>query len=731
LLVTHVAGFATRKKCSQRKLGAYRLVLPCGEMWLQFEAVRRVLLHSRSMRHVLLILIIAALYIVAGRLGLLLAHSQKNATLIWAPTGLSLAALILFGRKVWPGVFLGAVVANAMVGTSPFPLVAIAIGNTLEAVVGATLLATHFDPAFARLKDVIGFFVRGALLTTTISATIGVGALYLAGMIAGGGFSTVWLTWWLGDAGGAIVVAPLLLVGIRGRPRWRAIARRATSWGALALLVALLTMAFGATLVELPHALLPALLVFPVLVWAGLQLGPRGAIVGSFLASLVAIVGTARGLGPFGAVEAREGTFLVWAYVSTLGAVAMILAAAVAEREDTELSRQRAEQDRAQLSAQAQHAQRLESLGSLAGGVAHDFNNLLVAIRGNAELLGLDRQFDREQRRAMLAEIDAASAHAANLCQQLLTYAGHHRLDKQRLDLRTIIEEMMPLLRTSIPRTVELQLVGGDAQAIEGDRTQLGQILMNLVINAAESVGNAGGWVRVSVCTRDVARSYLKETFLHSEAPAGRYTVLEVSDNGSGMTPETMARIFDPFFTTKQRAGRGLGMAMVLGIVSAHKGAVKVQSHPGERTTFEVLIPVAAALEPAVEREEQFAPKPRSGGTVLLADDEERVRRTTRLLLESAGFVVIEARDGAEAVELFAIKGAGIDLLVFDVSMPGLSGTDALAKIHERHPEQPAVLMSGYDEGRVDPASGIVFVQKPFKLQALLDAIASAMQHRG
>jgi signal transduction histidine kinase/CheY-like chemotaxis protein len=683
-----------------------------------------------SLRYLFVTLCIAGLYMVAGRLGLSLAHLHKNATLIWAPTGLSLAALVLFGRSVWPGVFLGAAITNAMVGTSPLALVAIAVGNTLEAVVGATLLmrVAHFDPAFARLRDVTDFLVYGAVLSTTISATIGVGALYLVDAIIAGDFGTVWLVWWLGDAGGAVVVTPLLLVGLRGRPPWRAIARRLATWVALALLVVLMSTTFGAGVLGPMQRLLPALLMFPVLVCAGLQLGPRGAIVGSFLVGVVAVVATARGFGPFAAVPDQERMFLVWAYVSTIGAVAMILAAAVAEREDADLSRQRGEQERAQLSAQVQHVQRLEGLGLLAGGVAHDFNNLLVAIRGNAELLKLDTKIEGARRRTMLDEIDAASIQAANLCRQLLAYAGHNHIDKQRVELRTIIEEMAPLLRSSMSRVVELQLVGGDARVIEGDRTQLGQVIMNLVINAAESIGDASGWVRVSLGCRELEQSYLRGTFLHSDAPAGRYAVLEVSDSGRGMTPETMARIFDPFFTTKNQSGRGLGMAMVLGIVRAHKGAIKVRSTPGQGTVFEVLFPIAPELAVAARTDDPHVRSERLSCTVLLADDEDRVRRTTRLLLQSAGITVLEARDGVEAVELFVAKCDDIDLLVLDVSMPRLSGPDALAKIHELRSEVPAVLMSGYDQGRVDPASKIAFVQKPFKLATLLAAITGAMQ---
>ncbi len=682
-------------------------------------------------RDFVVVLAIAALYVVTGRLGLLLAHFQENATLIWAPTGISIAALVLFGKRVWPGVFIGAAITNGIIGTSPVALVCIAAGNTLEAVVGATLLirVAGFDPGFARLRDVIGFLLFGAVLATTVSATIGVGALVVTAAVEASSFGMVWLIWWLGDAGGAIVVAPLLLVGARGRPPWAAMMRRAETWAALALLVALAILAFGDSLPGSTESLLPALLVFPVLVWVGLRLGPRGATVASFLVGVIAVLGTARGLGPFGHADASGSLFLVWAYVSTIGAVALVLAAAVAERENADLARQRGEQERAGLAAQIQHAQRLESLGMLAGGVAHDFNNLLVPIRGNAELLKLDG-IDDAQRGAMLDAIELAADQAAKLCRQLLSYAGHNRLDKQRSSLASIVEEMLPLLRSSTPRMIELSLVEDAQPTIEGDRGQLGQVLMNLVINATESIGDVEGRICVTVGEREVDQAYLAQTFLYSDAPAGRYAVLEVSDTGCGMTPDTMERIFDPFFSTK-KTGRGLGMASVLGIVVAHEGAIKARSRPGAGTTFEILLPVAPELEEVGAFGEPKPERQRFGVTVLVADDEDEVRSVTRRILEGAGYEVLEAHDGVEAIELFLDHRDRVALVVFDVSMPRLSGVEALAKIQELSPGTPGILISGYDEGRVDSTSGTLFLQKPFRRHALLDCVAQSLPARG
>ena len=673
------------------------------------------------------VLVVAAIYFVSGRLGLEFANTQANATLIWPPTGLALAATVRFGWRVWPGIFVGAALTNASIGTSMVASLGIAAGNTLEAVVGATLLVhvARFDPAFARLRDVIAFLVYGSLISTLVSATIGVGVLVATGAVPAAEFTAIWLIWWLGDAGGAIIVAPLILVGLSGRSRWSALVREPEAWFALALLIAVAAVGFGGGVATTPEALLPALLVFPVLVWVGLRLGPLGATVGSFAVGTIAVLGTASGVGPFVA-SGSHSLFLVWAYLSSVGAVAMILAAAVAERELAEAERRRGETERASLAVQMQHTQRLESLGLLAGGIAHDFNNLLVPIRGNAELLKLELDIGLREREAMLDAIELASVQAAGLCRQLLTYAGHHRIDRQRVDLATLIDELAPLLRTSTPRLIELDIDSGALPMVEGDPGQIGQVLMNLVINATEAIGARPGRVRVRRSVRELDADYLAHTFLHSDAPAGRYVAFEVVDDGAGMTPEVLERIFDPFFSTK-RTGRGLGMASVLGIVLAHAGAIKVTSEPGRGTTFTILLPVAVPVAAAPDPV-PVAPSPaHRAATVLVAEDEEPVLKVTRRLLEAAGYTVVVAADGLEAVARFSEAPERIDALLFDVNMPRLGGPEALAQIQALRPGIPAVLVSGYDEGRVEASRGCVFLQKPYRRDALLRTLAEVL----
>lgn len=289
-----------------------------------------------QLRYVMAVGLLAALYVVAGRLGLLLAYHHDNVTLIWPPTGLSLVALILFGRRFWPGVFVGALLVNFST-SDPVALVGIALGNTLEAWVGALLLVRYADfrPTLERVKDVAAFLVIGALGCTLISATFGVASLWLAGSLEAARISLVWLVWWLGDVGGAICIAPLLLMLRNGDPPWRDLFRRPGYWVVLVLALVLSLLSFGGPIAE-SWVGLSVFLPFPLLVWAGSREGSRGAVTVSALVLLVSVVATAQEVGPFSAGDTHENLMSLWAYGIIMGTTALMLSAATAQHESAE-----------------------------------------------------------------------------------------------------------------------------------------------------------------------------------------------------------------------------------------------------------------------------------------------------------------------------------------------------------------------------------------------------------
>ncbi len=529
---------------------------------------------------------IAAAYLTTGRLGLALAWYQENTTLMWPPTGIALAALVLLGPRYWPGVALGAALVPATLGSTPLVVALVASGNTLEAVVGAALLrAVGFQPALERMRDVLWFF--GAVTASaTISATLGATSLWLQQGLSLSAYSQVWVTWWFGNVGGAAVMGPLLLVGVGDAGPWRALLRRTEAWVVLALLLTTLGLAFGDQLT--PVSTGAALFAYPWLVWAGLRLGPRGAVLAASLTATVAVIGTAFGHGPFAAPVVGIGSMQLWMYAVSLGTSAMLLAAAIAEREAAERARRAEEARRAELEARVQRAQRLESLAALAGGIAHDFNTLLTAIRGHAELARLANPSPDVVH--SLDGIDGASERAAALCEQLLTCAGRNPPRHRSVDVEALARDLDRVLAVNRSPRITVTFEPGEVPPVRGDPAQLGQALMNLLTNAAEAIGDLPGHITVRTRLTPLDPADLNGRWLHAGALPGTYVELEVEDDGPGMPTPTQARLFEPFFTTKVR-GRGLGLPTVLGVVQAHGGALEVVSAPGAGTRFRLLLP--------------------------------------------------------------------------------------------------------------------------------------------
>ncbi|MBN1433216.1 PAS domain S-box protein, partial [Candidatus Fermentibacterales bacterium] len=300
--------------------------------------------------------------------------------------------------------------------------------------------------------------------------------------------------------------------------------------------------------------------------------------------------------------------------------------------------RKRAEEQRLQLEAQIQHAQKLESLGVLAGGIAHDFNNLLMGILGNAGLALMEMSPESPAKKTV-ERIETAALRAAELTNQLLAYSGKGRFLVEPVVLSKLVEEMAHLLKAVISKSVVLRFeFDPSVPQIEADATQIRQVVMNLIINASEAIAERSGVITVRTGCVEADEDYLADAWMRDELEPGTYAFLEVSDTGCGMSQEMVSRIFDPFFSTKF-SGRGLGLAAVLGIVRGHKGAIRVYSEEGKGTTFKVLLPCSSeTVIGHVARSGLPAGTWEPGGRVLIADDEETVRTVTRLILEKLGF---------------------------------------------------------------------------------------------
>lgn len=391
------------------------------------------------------------------------------------------------------------------------------------------------------------------------------------------------------------------------------------------------------------------------------------------------------------------------------------------------------------------HMQRLDSLGMLAGGVAHDFNNLLVSIMGQTSL-ALHKMQEDDPARDHLLKAKAAGQQAAGLCRQLLAYSGKGHFEIQAISLNKLIAENISLHKIAIPSTVELKTNYDDQlPMIKGDQAQIQQIIMNLLINAADAIGNQAGKITLSTeCKLVRGKDSLLWTRSGTPLKPGEYAILHVADNGRGMSPETLDRIFEPFFTTRD-SGNGLGLSAVQGIVRGHKGSMLVHSSLGKGSTFSIYFPALVAEKQPVKQKEAVINQQASLGKmpplinkpinsngsahsdnrplILVIDDQEDVRRTFCDMLKLFGFQVLEATDGNRGIEVYRANRADIRLVLLDYKMPGLSGNDTLDRLRQIDQDVPIIMCSGFADGSLPGQDkeehALEFLKKPFTADEL------------
>ena len=384
-----------------------------------------------------------------------------------------------------------------------------------------------------------------------------------------------------------------------------------------------------------------------------------------------------------------------------------------------------AEQARRQLDQQLQETQKLESLGVLAGGIAHDFNNLLTGVLGNISLARVTLG-DTAAARGHLDAVEMSAVRAADLCHQMLAYAGKGRFHLQRLDLGILVTDMLPLLRLSVAKGVTLRVdVAPGLPAIWADPTQMRQVVLNLVINGSDAIAGAGS-VDIGVRAVERGAALLDEMVPAVEASDAGCLVLEVVDTGCGMSAEMQARVFEPFYTTKF-TGRGLGLSVVHGIVRGHRGGVHVDSEPGKGSHFTVALPAIVEAAEPLERLAPAAAPWRGAGVALVADDEDLVRDVAVTMLRELGFETVAVDNGREAVEAFAAEPNRFAMVLLDLTMPVMNGADALRGIRAIDPRARVLVMSGFDEeasaDRFGSDAPTAFIHKPFTVSSLRQSL--------
>ena len=388
-------------------------------------------------------------------------------------------------------------------------------------------------------------------------------------------------------------------------------------------------------------------------------------------------------------------------------------------------ARKEAQQHRLQMEQKVREAQRFESLGLMAGGIAHDFNNLLSVITLHTSISRTQAAEGSEVGES-LREIETAANRAAQLCNQMLVYAGKKALAMKALDLNGVVRNAEPLLKAALRNRAALVLKLEDGlPSVLADSAQIQQAILNLVLNGAEALASPGGQLTVRTRRFRATRSFLSQCHLGADLSEGEYASLEISDSGHGMGQEMLVRIFDPFFTTKF-TGRGLGLSTVLGTVHAHGGTIGVQSAPGKGTNFQILFPLmqlAAPSEPTSVNGTPSKSRWQGSGRALLVDDDAAIRSVGSLILSQCGFEAETAENGQQGVQKLLARKGDYRVVLLDLTMPGIHGDRVLKIIRSHFPRLPVVLISGYTEENVERLYAAddrtIFLQKPYSLEQL------------
>jgi signal transduction histidine kinase len=621
-------------------------------------------------------------YFVAGRLGLHFASVHESASAVWPPTGIALAALLLLGRGAWPAVFVGAFLVNLTTSGAIASSFGIAIGNTLEATIGAALVARYAGGvrAFERPRDFLRFVILAGLAATAVSATIGVGSLIIGGEAPWTAFGAIWLTWWFGDAAGALIVTPVLVL-------WSAhdgfAALRARLFEAVLLLI--VVVATGVLVfahAELSRHPLPFLCI-PPLIWAAFRFGQREVATSVLLLSAIATWATVRGFGPFATAGDNESLLLLQAFMVTIAVLTMSVAGLVWERKAIErersalLERERAARAEAEWASHAKD----EFLAML----SHELRNPLAAIGAASHVLSAPGTPHDIAERAVDI-VKRQTRHLSRLLDDLLDVArvssGKILLARERLDLGDIVDGCLTLMRNGGRLNQHQVEVHITPAWVLGDLARLTQVVDNLLTNAVKYTPPGG---RIEVRTSSDRDE----------------VVLRVRDDGAGIAPELLPHVFELFTQgprTLDRAegGLGLGLALAQRLVAAHGGRI-VASSPGPSggSTFTIYLPRVDATELAGPTDEACATgvSPRR---ILIIEDNDDAREALRLQMQMAGHEVHEAASGPEGVEMaVSLKP---DVVLLDIGLPGLDGYQVAERIHAAGDGPRLIAITGYGQ---------------------------------
>ena len=545
-------------------------------------------------------------YFVLAKIGLALASIHPSASPIWPPTGLALAAVMLRGNRVWPAIFFGAWVANATTAGSIYTSSAIALGNTLECLIGGYLIS-RWSGGLRTFDSPAGVarFALIAFAATSVSATVGVGSLTLAGYADSARIGSTWMTWWLGDLAGALVITPVIVLWAKSslRPDSRNEILETGTVLALATLVGVL--AFSPLIEQTPSRDPLGFLAVLPLMWAALRCGQRDTATVALVLSGFAVWGTIAGEGPFARSTLNDAFLLLLMYMisTSVPTLALSADASLHKRIERSLRKAHAElgktvQERTtelERTREALHqVQKMEALGQLTGGIAHDFNNVLTVILNSLESARASSDGHPKTRERLDRAMEAAR-NGASLVQQMLIFARRHPLQVRPTDLNRIVSSAVAMFSRSCPESVEICTdLAPDLRWATADATQVQTAILNLALNARDSMPSGG---RLIIAARNMPEGRP----LPANLPPGDYVSITVTDTGMGMSPDVLARVLEPFFTTKEIGkGTGLGLSMVYSTIKQMGGDIEIESRPGEGTSVRLILPAAPSAHSSV-----------------------------------------------------------------------------------------------------------------------------------
>jgi len=669
-------------------------------------------------------LALVAIYFSASKFGFGLATAAKQVSAVWPPTGIALAAMLLYGPRVWPAIALGAFLANVTTHEPVATACGIAIGNTLEAAAGAWLLRrlAGFDPALGRLRDVRGLLIFAALMSTTISATVGVTSLCLGGVQPWATYRSLWLLWWVGDATGAIIVAPLLLVwGNQLRPAWNS--RALIEGFLLAAGLSLLCLGlFGQKSIAGLYTNDFVYLVFIFVIWTASRFGQHGTTLVTAAVSSIAIGAAFLNSGPFTSMAPDQNLAALQIFVAVLAMTGLFLGAAITERKNVEKAQMHdiARREQAENALKAANRNKDEFLSTL----AHELRNPLASVSGALYLLQ-SPMTGPEQRAKAQTIMERQLQQVIRLIEDLVDVA---RISHGKIDLRrepvALSEAIALAAETATPfmehnRHVFLIELPPEPLWLDADPTRLTQIFVNLLNNAAKYTP-AGGHIT-----------------LKAESDGSALTV-RVRDNGIGITSDMLPKVFDMFAQAQNTSmpnpgGLGIGLTLVKQLTEMHGGQVQAHSAgPGAGSEFIVRLPLIAA--PAARAEPVRAPAQNSRTfRILLVDDNESFAETFSHMLRLLGHQVLLAHDGPAALRV--AESCVPEIVLLDIGLPGMNGYDVCQKMRAMPALRYSVLIAqtGYNQPehreRLRAAGFDYHLVKPVKfdmLETLLQSIAAS-----